>query len=376
MRHFLLLALLLGAPALAAETTPPDDGVRVAVLGYHDFSETEAESEMRIRTSKFRTQMESIRDLGLPVISMDDFQAWKRGEKSIADKSIVITIDDGWKSVYTDAFPILKEFGYPFTLFLYKKYIDGGGRALTTEMIEEMTKHGATIGSHSVSHSYPATIKKIRKQGPDAFDKYLRVEMGESKRFLESKFGSRVSTFAYPGGFQTQEMFPLAEEFGYQQLFTVLPGKVRRGSVDHSLPRYVILGTHDSIFHLATSFAEPTGPAAAAASPSPIVQTTPFPVEPRPGSIIESRLPLITADLATAGDIDPATLVMKVAGFGTVPAVFDPELKALSWQTNRRLRGASCQVQVSWKDRSGKPPEVPLRWSFQIDKEAAYVPQD
>ena len=371
----LLLALLLPLHAEEPSTTPvpvKDDGVRVAVLGYHDFSETVPETEMLIRTSKFRTQMESIKNLGLPVISMADFQAWKRGEKEVADKSIVITIDDGWKTVYTEAYPVLKEFGYPFTIFLYKNYVDGGGKALTTPMIKEMMENGATIGSHSVSHPYPGTVKSHRRKGPEDFDKFLRNEFGESKRFLEEKFETTISTFAYPGGFHTEEMFPLAKELGYQQLFTVLPGKVRRSNDDMMLPRYIILGTHDRIFDLATSFNN-----LATSDPSnlPLVpQTTPYPVLPEPGTIINTRLPEISADLSSVDDIDPATAVMKVSGFGEVPAAFNPTIKSFSWTVNRRLRSPVCQVSVSWLDSKGKPPEVPLRWSFRIDPEAAYVP--
>ncbi len=377
MKRALILALLLPLHAEEAAPSvippPPDDGVRVSVLGYHDFSETAPETEMLIRTSKFRTQMEAIKNLGLPVIPMADFQAWKRGEKEIADKSIVITIDDGWKAVYTDAFPILKEFGYPFTLFLYKNYVDGGGKALTTPMIEEMQKHGATVGSHSVSHPYPGTVKSHRRKGTEHFDKFLRKELGESKRFLESKFGARVTTYAYPGGFHTEEMFPLAEEFGYELLFTVLPGKIRRSHENRTLPRYVILGTHDRIFDLATGFNEI---AVAAISESAVIapQSTPFPVTPGAGSLIDTRMPRLSADLSTLADFDPKTLVMKVGGFGEVPAMFDEENKSFSWQVNRRLRSPVCQVAVSWLDSKGKPPEIPLRWSFRIDPEAAYLP--
>lgn len=379
MKRALLLALLLPLHAEEAAPTvvppPPDDGVRVAVLGYHDFSETSPETEMLIRTSKFRKQMEAIKNLGLPVIPMADFQAWKRGEKDVADKSIVITIDDGWKAVYTDAYPILKEFGYPFTLFLYKNYVDGGGKALTSAMIEEMQKNGATIGSHSVSHPYPGTVKSHRRKGTEPYDKFLRSEFGESKRFLESKFGARVTTFAYPGGFHTEEMMPLADEFGYEHLFTVLPGKIRRSHDNKTLPRYVILGTHDRIFDLATGFNEVAGSATAEATVI-APQSTPFPVKPEPGSLIDSRLPLLSADLSTLADFDPKTLVMKVGGFGEVPATFDEATKSFSWQVNRRLRSPVCQVAVSWLDSKGKPPEVPLRWSFRIDPEAAYLPEE
>lgn len=379
MKRALLLALLLPLHAEEAGPNvvppPPDDGVRVSVLGYHDFSETAPETEMMIRTSKFRKQMEAIKNLGLPVIPMADFQAWKRGEKDIADKSIVITIDDGWKAVYTEAYPILKEFGYPFTLFLYKNYVDGGGKALTTPMIEEMQKNGATIGSHSVSHPYPGTVKSNRRQGTEVFDKFLRKELGESKRFLESKFGARITTYAYPGGFHTEEMFPLADEFGYEHLFTVLPGKIRRSHDDRVLPRYIILGTHDRIFDLATGFNEV---AATATIDSAVIapQNTPFPVRPEPGSLIDSRLPLLSADLSAVPDLDPKTLVMKVGGFGEVPAIFDEATRSYSWQINRRLRSPVCQVAVSWLDSKGKPPEIPLRWSFRIDPEAAYLPEE
>ncbi len=370
------LSLLLALPlAATAAPAPVDDGVRVAVLGYHDFSETEEQTEMRILTSKFRKQMETLRELELPVISMKEFQQWKRGEADLPPRSVMITIDDGWKSVYTDAYPILKEFGFPFTLFLYKNYIDGGGKALTSAMLEEMKQHGATIGSHSVSHPYPATVKKHRRDGPDAYDRFLRTEMGESKRFLEARFGDEVSTYAYPGGFHTEEMFPLAEEFGYRQLFTVIPAKVKRDSDDLTLPRYVVLGTHDHIFDLAIRFGTIAGgdPGAVAAISKP----TPFPVTPAPGALVGDRLPEISADLSEAGGLDPETLTMRIAGFGTVPATWDAEKGHLSWTTNRPLRLNQYDVEVRWAsaEEDADPPE-PLRWTFRLDHEAAYVPRD
>ena len=93
---------------------------------------------MGIRTSKFRNQMQAIQDLKMNVLSLEDFVLWKQGKKTIPDKSVLITIDDGWLSVYTDAYPILKEFEYPFTIYLYTNYIDRGGRSMTSEMIKEM----------------------------------------------------------------------------------------------------------------------------------------------------------------------------------------------------------------------------------------------
>lgn len=365
------------APAAATIESPDaaDDGVRVAVLGYHDFSERLPETAMRIRTSKFRKQLETIRQLGITVISLDDFIAWKSGDKPIPEKSLLLTFDDGWKSVYTDALPILREFAYPFTIYLYKNYVDGGGKALTSPMIKEMIAAGATIGSHSVSHPYPLTVKSFCKKGPKAYDAFLRKEIGESKRFLESTFAVKATTYAYPGGYFTAEMWPICKEFAYTQCFTVLPGKVKRSTPDETLPRYMILGNYDKVFELATNFRESKGQNETIGGDiAGMIQTTPYPVTPEPGAIINSRLPTITADLSHVDNLDPASLVMKVSGFGEVPATFDALTRILSWQVNRRLRQASCQISVHWKDATGKASETPLRWAFQIDREAAYLP--
>ena len=221
---------------------------------------------------------------------------WKSGEGTLPPQSFLITIDDGWKSVYTDAFPVLKELKFPFTIFLYKRYVDGGGRALTTPMIEEMLASGlCTIGSHSVDHPFPSKFRAAEKKGPEAYKAFLDEEFGDSKVFLEKKFGKPVPTYAYPGGYITDEMFPVAKEHGYKYLFSVNPGMTRLDSDDLVLPRYIILGNKDGIFSLATTFRETT---ASVAVDGVSIQTTKHPVVPEPGAIITSRLPLIAADLS------------------------------------------------------------------------------
>ena len=381
MKRAAILVPLLACLGFAAEEPAmdapesPHEGARVAVLGYHDFSETEPETAMRIHTSKFRRQLEMLDQLGISVISLGDFIAWKNGEKNIPPKSALITLDDGWKSVYTDAFPILKELGLPFTLFLYENYVDGGNKALTSAMIREMMADGATIGSHSVSHPYPATVKQRMGRGPEEYEAFLRHEMGGSKQFLESRFKVPVATYAFPGGFHTPEMLTLGSGLGYTHMFTVMPGKVTRATPDDRIPRYMILGNYDKIFEFATTFVDPNNPLAQPAGAiSGLIQTTSQPVRPEAGMIVNSRLPEILADLSGIANLDPSTLVMKVSGFGQVPARYSPETGKFSWTVNRRLRHLTTQVAVSWKDLDGNPPEKPLRWSFQIDRESAYLP--
>lgn len=348
------------------------DGVRVTVLGYHDFSSSKEATEMLIPTEKFRKQMLAIKELGLHVISLEQFIAWKNGTAKIPDKSVLITIDDGWKSVYTEAFPILKELDYPFTVFLYTNYIDGGSSALSAQMIHEMQQHGCSVASHSVSHPYPATVKAQRAKGPKTFTSYLRKEMGNSRKILEKLFGKEVTCYAYPGGFFTGEMLPIASEAGYDYLFTVLPGKTNLTTPNFKIPRYIILGTHDYIFRNATSF---KATSTSAASDGAIVQTTPHPVNPGPGSLVASRLPVISADLSDVSEIDPESIVMRVAGFGRVPAEYDASRQSLSWKVNRRLRAKTCEVSIQWRLLDKNSYEPAMTWIFRIDREVAYQPR-
>lgn len=370
-----LLILAPLAPGQEAPTTAPpvvpalpeDDGARVAVLGYHEFSSTKEPSLMRMRPSEFRKQMGVLKELSLPVISLDQFLEWKRGNAEIPPRAVLITIDDGWKSVYTEAYPILKEHGYPFTIYLYKNYVDGGGRALTTPMIKEMQQNGCTIGSHSVSHPLPTQVKAQAKKGPEAYQKFLRTEFGESRKFLKAKFKEPVTTYAYPGGYFPSEMFPFGDDAGYECFFTVAPGKVRRDSSNHALPRYIVHGTTQRSFTSATSFQ-----ATANSAPAIGFQTTPHPVFPNPGSMVESRLPTIWADLSGVENLDPTSISMRIAGFGRVPATFDPTAKRLTWTVNRRLRQQVTEIAVQWSV-TGKPkPEPAMKWRFLIDREAAY----
>ena len=168
----------------------------VSILGYHDFRERGG-SPMIIASAKFREQMQAIKDSGIPVIPLSDVLTWRKGLKNIPEESIVITMDDGWEGVHTYAYPVLKEFGFPFTAYLYKKYVNIGGRSLSWDQIREMMKNGCEIGSHSVSHE-SLRIKKGRKE--EDHQLWLLGELKDSKEFLEKNLGVPITSFAYPFG--------------------------------------------------------------------------------------------------------------------------------------------------------------------------------
>ena len=109
---------------------------------YHRFEDNPRDS-LAIAPAEFRDQMKQLKDDGIAVIPMKDFLAWRRGEKSIPSKSAVITIDDGYVSGFSVAWPILKEFGYPFTMFIYTNYVNVGGKSITWAQLEQMRDAGS-----------------------------------------------------------------------------------------------------------------------------------------------------------------------------------------------------------------------------------------
>lgn len=351
-----------------------DDGSRVSVLGYHDFTTGTKLTSMLTTKVKFRSQMETLKKTGVPFITLEQFLKWRRGEGQIPAQAYLITIDDGWKSVYTTAYPILKEMEIPFTIYLYKNYVGShcGGKAMSYDMINEMLESGyCTIGSHSVSHPYPSKVKKHKKNGAELFNKFIKFEFGDSKSFLEERFGRPVTTYAYPGGFYEPEMYPIAEQLGYDHLFTCKPGKINLTTDKFQLPRYIVHGDHDGAFNASMVFRN--GARLSGGGFTDI--ELPHPAKPGPGHISPSRLPRISADLSKIEGLDPESIVMRVGGFGKVPAVLNPETKEIAWTVNRPLRQLLCEVSVQWKLKGNTKYEPLMKWSFAIDHVSSYQSQ-
>ena len=78
------------------------------------------------------------------------------------------------------------------------------------------------------------------------------------------------------------------------------------------------------------------------------------------------------AVLSEVNDIDPDSIVMRVAGFGKVPVQYDAETKTAKWTVTRRLRSRTCEVSLQWRSINSKDYEKPMTWIFLVNREAAY----
>ena len=357
------------APAPGKGVPVERDQTRVAVLGYHNFSKTAPVSEMLLRTDEFRKQMEYIRKSDLTVISMQEFLEWRFGARRLPAKCVLITMDDGWRSVYTEAYPILREYGYPFHLFLYTHYLTGRGESMSPAMVKEMMRHGASIGSHSVSHLYPKDWKAREPQDSPAYTALIDQELGLSQKRLTNLFGS-VNTYCYPGGYVTPAMLERIPGYGYVAAFTVLPGKVTDTEDPFQIHRYMVFGTDPTVFASAMDFrvAQSGTAVSLGTEPGTLPPTTPpppFAVQPRPDSTVPCDFKLVEANLSGVPGVDMSSLRMSVSGFGRVPARVDAAAKTISWQVPVRIYMPNISVHVTWKTTDGASHKA--EWAFKVD---------
>ncbi len=353
------------APAATPEATPPpvtsNPDAQVIVLCYHRFEGSNL-GYLSIPEETFVEQMQMLKDNGVVPISMDDFLQWRAGNKVIPPRAALITIDDGYESSYSVAWPILKKFGYPFTMFIYTQFVNSGGKSVTWTQLGEMRDGGVEIGCHSETHS---DLRAKKGRSPEAYQAFLRQEIIQAKRDIENELGIDVRTIAYPYGNYNDEVRQIVKEGGYEAAFTVYGQKLAQRSAYDILGRYAVEFKKPEVFKSAASFEGGT----LAADDSAQHASSALITRPRDGSTINDPKPEIEANLAPLGEIDPGSVQMRIGGYGEVQASYDPETKTVSYQIDRPLQPRAYTVLLS---ATSKGRKIETRWSFTYaEKDAA-----
>src|SRR6267143_23580 len=359
------------APKAAAPATPAptvskpvvEQTAQTIIYCYHRLVDKVRYPGTEITPAVFEAQMKELKDRGIIVISLQDLLAWKRGEKNIPPRCAVITFDDGWKSQYEVAWPIMKKFGYTFTMFIYTEGVAGGslggGQAITWEMLADMRDNGIDIEAHSATHQdlrenhtimvmEPGNKRTKKKLSGAEYEKWIQNEVVGCKQLLEQRLGIKINCFAVPFVNYNEHVREIARNAGYAAMFTVYGQPIRYTSPMDALGRYAIEANKPKVFEdavkmIATSSGGPGAPAVAVVGPQDLK------TEPADGTTVRSALPLVKANLSAIGQIDPASVQLRISGLGVVPASFDQKTGVVSYQVTQKLREKSCTVSVTAK---------------------------
>lgn len=181
----------------------------VPVLMYHSIAVEEG-NPIRMPVEQFDSEMKYIKDQGYTTLTMKELYSYFENQVPVPEKSIVITLDDGYSDNYTAAFPVLKKYGLKATVFVVTSTIDVNPNCLTSAQIKEMDKAGIQIESHTVTH---------RDLDSLSYSEQL-AELKDSKAALEKLLGRTVDYIAYPTGKYNDDTIKAVAEAGYKMAFT------------------------------------------------------------------------------------------------------------------------------------------------------------
>lgn len=363
-------------PAPAVRKGVVDQTAQTIIFCYHRLVDKIRYPGTEITPAAFEAQMKELKDRGITVISLQDLLAWRRGEKNLPPRCAVITFDDGWKSQYEVAWPIMKKFGYTFTMFIYTEGVRGGslggGEAITWEQLADLRDNGIDIEAHTATHqdlreghnimvAVPGGKRTRTKLTGPQYEQWLQSEVVAPKQLLEQRLGIKVNCFAVPFGSYNEHVKEVARNVGYEAMFTVYGQPITFSSPLDSLGRYAIEANKPKVFEAAI---KTIGTSAGGASAVAAVGAADVSPQPADGDTVRTALPLIKANLSAIGQIDPGSVQMRVSGLGLVQSSYDPKTGAVTYQVTQKLRDKSCTVILTAKSGDKK---VEAHWTFGVE---------
>jgi len=339
MREIFLAAFFLFfslcQPVLAGETKKNETvDSDVTVLIYHRFGEDKYPTT-NIGVDRFREQLGYLKANDYQVIPLAQLVRSLKDGGELPERAVVITMDDGYRSVYEKAWPVLKEYGYPFTVFLYVKATNNNHwNYMTWEQVREMKATGVDFQNHGYAHEHmafkPADMDMASYRG------WLRKDLEISTKLITEKLEERPRYFALPYGEYNRTVLDEIRSFGFEAILLQDPGSVSRDTSPFAIPREPILGYDWSTMeHFQT-----------------VLERVDLPVSdeiPPPGLLANNIPVLFSAELLYPDRYVPGTLGIYVSELGWQKATLDGSIAGISNSTS--LKREVNRVAISGREK-------------------------
>lgn len=225
---------LCGAIVVAIATgfaPPPAQAADSAVIiMYHRFNEPEFPST-NIRLDQFDQHLSELTSGKYSVLPLPEIIAALKAGRALPDRTVGITVDDAYASVFEHAWPRLKKAGLPFTLFVATEPVDRGLKGIMTwDQLRTLKNDGVTIGHHTVSHGHMAAAPAIRNT----------AEIDDASARFKAELGAVPTIFAYPYGEAGSALENLVESKGFTAAFGQHSGVVHASLGFYNLPRFAL----------------------------------------------------------------------------------------------------------------------------------------
>ncbi|VVC75452.1 Poly-beta-1,6-N-acetyl-D-glucosamine N-deacetylase [Aquicella siphonis] len=270
--YCLCMAVILAIPTVLFAS----NNINIPILCYHNLNPV-VPGSMNMTPQRFEEQIKWIKQNGFTVIPLKEAVEYLQGTRaSLPEKSVVITADDGWKSVYTYMLPIVRKYKIPVTLFIYPQTISNGKNAMTWDQLKELQQTGLfDIQGHTYSHpNFKRTKKKLSRP---AYEKFVKNELVSSKKILEEKLGTKITFLAWPFGIYDDYLEQEAKNADYTMAFSIDAKTANKTYKSMAQPRFMIIEsqtmkTYAAILKGAT--AKPRMASTTPATPDPHPETS------------------------------------------------------------------------------------------------------
>lgn len=240
---FLILVPLLSWQSPSSGESKNPLATRVPILLYHRFGPYVADG-MTVTTSTFESHLQHLKDHGYTVIPLRHLVDHYLGKRpSLPARSLVITVDDGHKSVYTEMFPLLRKYHAPVTLFLYPSAISNASYAMTWNQLREIKETDLfDFQSHTFWH--PNFKEERKRLKPAEYEDFVEKQFKKSRERLQREFDIKVDMLAWPFGIYDEWLIRKGIEAGYVAGFTMERRPASPSDNMMALPRYLIVGNN------------------------------------------------------------------------------------------------------------------------------------
>jgi peptidoglycan/xylan/chitin deacetylase (PgdA/CDA1 family) len=269
--YFMLMLLLMGSwtqtgeqgnsldtickgSIVSATNRPPIDTHTIhftnkaLFLTYHHLDEQE--SFITITPAKFKQHLQLLKEKHYNVISMEDYVCFHKRRQTLPPNAVVITFDDGYRSFYDHAYPLLKQQGYPATNFVILSDIETENPSLpflTWKQIREMKREGYSFYSHSydlhqkrrddLGNWVPPMTNRIylsrekRMETEEEWKARVRQDLKLGEAMLKMELDNPFSLLCFPMGEYNQTVIDESKQLGFSLFFTTKEG-INNGSSD------------------------------------------------------------------------------------------------------------------------------------------------
>jgi len=220
------------APVFA--TTPPvaPGRARIPILMYHVIDTpgpTVAFPGLWVPAAEFADEMHALRRAGYQAISMDQAWAYWRFGAKLPPHPVIVTFDNGYRSQYTKALPILRAMHWIAVMNLQLSLHAPEG--LTPKQVRGMVAAGWELDSQTFTHPDLVTLGPVR----------LHYEIVEARRRMRRNYGVPVNWFCYPSGHYDPHVVAVVKQAGFLGSVTVIPGWASKAD-PYRLARLRVLG--------------------------------------------------------------------------------------------------------------------------------------